>query len=63
MPKCTRASRQVIQVGGGGMHMQKASSISESIAILKNRLQQGITIDLHTYVEVLKSCNVYSECL
>lgn len=34
------------------MHMQSASIVSEAIAIMKNCLQQDITIDSYIYNEI-----------
>jgi pentatricopeptide repeat protein len=47
---------QVVQGGDGSTHLQSASTLSEAIAVLKNRLEQSIIVDSYTYVEVLKWC-------
>jgi pentatricopeptide repeat protein len=47
---------QIVQDGGGSMHVQSASALGKAIAVLKDRLQQGIIIDSYMYVEVLKRC-------
>lgn len=56
LPTSGREWRQIVQGGGGRMHVQSASTTSEAIANLKNCLQQGITIDSYMYIDVLKWC-------
>lgn len=49
--------RQTVQGGNGNMHVQIASTSSEAMALLKNQLQQGITINSYMYIKVLKQCS------
>lgn len=57
MPTNARESRQIGQgVAGGSIHLHSASTTREAIAVLQNRLQQGIPTDSYTYVKVLKRC-------
>ena len=56
MPTSANASSQAFQVSGASTCMQSATATSEAIDLLKNRLQQGIAIDSHSYVEILKRC-------
>ncbi|KAG0569542.1 hypothetical protein KC19_6G098400 [Ceratodon purpureus] len=55
-PESARVSRQIVQGGGGSVHGQSTSTLTEAIAVLKSRLQQGIILDSYTYVGVLKRC-------
>ncbi|CAM6127951.1 unnamed protein product [Calypogeia fissa] len=42
--------------GNGSWNMHSAGTTSEAIAVLKNRLQRGISTDPNKYIEVLKMC-------
>ncbi|CAM6129995.1 unnamed protein product [Calypogeia fissa] len=48
-------SRDAAQ-GNASIHMHRGGTTSQAIAVLQNRLQQGITTDSDTYVEVLQTC-------
>jgi pentatricopeptide repeat protein len=52
-----RKFRQFVQGGNGNLHVQIATTLSEAIALLKNQLQQGITVDSYMYIKVLKQCS------
>ena len=56
MSSTTRESRHIVQVGGGGVPMESARTTIEAIGNLKNRLEQGLAINLDMYVEVLRRC-------
>ncbi|KAG0581800.1 hypothetical protein M758_3G008300 [Ceratodon purpureus] len=55
-PTYERESRQSVQVDYPTLHMRSASTLSEAVAVLKNHVHQGITVDSHIYVEVLQRC-------
>ncbi|CAM6097174.1 unnamed protein product [Calypogeia fissa] len=68
LPKCNngkiytvstnaRKSRPIVNGGGGNRHRHSAGNASEALASLKDRLQQGITVDWNMYADVLRRCS------
>ena len=56
LPNSVKETGRIGYGGDGSILMQSARTTSEAIAILKNRLEQGIANDSYIYVEVLKRC-------
>lgn len=55
-PPSTRAWRRTAPNCDAGRQVPKASTSREAVAYLKNRLQQGTTIDDSMYVDALQRC-------
>ncbi|CAM6128519.1 unnamed protein product [Calypogeia fissa] len=44
-------------------NMNSAANTSEALAVLRNRLERGITVDSYTYVDVLRRCSKQKDLL
>jgi pentatricopeptide repeat protein len=55
-PTYARESRQNVQVDYAIMRMRSASALSDAVAVLKDLIHQGVTLDSYIYVEVLQRC-------
>ncbi|CAM6113445.1 unnamed protein product [Calypogeia fissa] len=45
------------------IYMNRAGTTSEALAVLKNRLRRGLTVDSYMYVDVLKRCSKQKDLL